>query len=248
MFATGIAKLSAKRLALTFILGAALLLGGIAEAYEVGPIRLVLVPNQGQRSASISINNTDATPLRVEIKALRRLVAEDGTQTFKPADDDFVIFPPQAEVAPGKSQSIRFQYIGPPVSDLSAAYVIQVVQLPVVDPAFSGVRFTYNFGVAVYLDPPRAKEKLELVSAERTATGLRLRVRNEGTSYGLLTNRRIVANSAGNPVNLDPAQLGARVSNPLVPPKSERLFEIAVPEWANVPQAPASAKLANVNG
>lgn len=217
--------------------------------YEVTPMRMTLVPGQGQRGASISVNNTDSQPLQVEIRILRRMVAEDGTQKLDPADDDFTVFPPQVEILGGKSQSVRFQYIGAPINDMSAAYVVQVVELPVATPGFSGVRFTYNFGVAVYLDPPRATEKMRVVTAERHADGIRLRVRNDGTRFGVASLKRIVVETGGKNLELTPEMLGVRMTNPLVAPRSERIFDIATPELADVAiTSEVHAKLLDPNG
>lgn len=202
-----------------------------AQAYEVAPMRITLVPAEGQRGASISVNNNESRNLQVEIKIFRRLIDEDGTQTLDPADDDFTVFPPQVEIPVGKSQSVRFQYVGPPVRDVSVAYVVQVVELPVNDPAFSGVRFTYNFGVAVYLDPPKATEKLQIVSAEHHGSGVRLQVRNDGTRYGVVIWKRLILEMAGQRLELTPDMLGQRISNPLVPPRSNRTIDVTIPEW-----------------
>lgn len=217
--------------------------------YEVSPMRMTLVPSQGQRGASISVNNTDSQPLQVEIRILRRLVAEDGTQKFDPAEDDFTVFPPQVEILGGKSQSVRFQYIGPPINDISAAYVVQVAELPVATLGFSGVRFTYNFGVAVYLNPPRASEKMRLISAERHGDGIRLRIRNDGTRFGVASLKRILVETGGKNLELTPEMLGVRITNPLVAPRSERIFDIATPELADVAITSAvHAKLLDPNG
>ena len=202
--------------------------------YEVTPMRMTLVPSQGQRGTSISVNNTDSQPLQVEIRVLRRSVEEDGTQNLHPADEDFTVFPPQVEILGGKSQSVRFQYIGPPIDDTSAAYVVQVVELPIAAPGFSGVRFTYNFGVAVYLDPPRATDKMRVVTAERYDNGIRLRIRNDGTRFGVVSLKRIVLETGGKKVELTPELLGVRIANPLVAPRSDRIFDIATPELADV--------------
>lgn len=240
-------KASLRALVMT---GAALALTlSSAQAYEVAPMRVTLVPSQGQRGSSVSINNNEKRPLQVEIKIFLRSVAEDGSQTLDPADDDFTVFPPQVEIPAGKSQSIRFQYVGPPIGETSMAYVVQVVELPVTTPDFSGVRFTYNFGVAVYLDPPRATDKMRVVTAERHNDGIRLRVHNDGTRYGVVSWKRVVAEFAGRSLELTPEMLGQRIANPLVPPRADRVIDIAMPEWTDVATTgPVSAKLLEPNG
>ena len=79
----------------------ALAMATVAHAYEVSPMRIFLQPSRGQSSATIAVNNICTDSLPIEVKVLRRLVNPDGSQTFQPADDKFVIFPPQAQIAAG---------------------------------------------------------------------------------------------------------------------------------------------------
>jgi fimbrial chaperone protein len=229
--------------ALLLLAPVTLLLAPVALAYEVGPMRMVLVPSQGQKGSSISVNNTDKEPLRAEINVLRRTVAEDGTQTFTPADDDFTVFPLQMEIAPGKSQSVRFQYVGPPITTEAVGYVIQVAQVPVTPPDFSGVKFAYNFGVAVYLDPPRAAQRLALESVDRKGDKLDLVVTNTGNSYGVISTRKLVIDAGGKSITISATDLGARIPNPLVPPNGKRRIQIEIPELKSLPPGPVTARL-----
>jgi fimbrial chaperone protein len=61
-------------------------------------------------------------------------------------------------VQPGKTQLIRYQYIGDPKIPATKAYVINVRQLPIdLKPdAKSGMKFLYNFGLARYVVPEDA--------------------------------------------------------------------------------------------
>lgn len=87
---------------------------GLAIAYEVEPMRIILDLGSGRTSTVITINNTRDSDLPVEIVMKRRIVHPDGTQEFLPAEDDFSVFPPQALVPAGQSQAVRISYIGDP--------------------------------------------------------------------------------------------------------------------------------------
>ncbi len=121
-----------------------------AQAYEVTPMRLFLQPDRGQSGATISINNVREEALPVEVEVFRRPVAADGEQTFEPADEDFIVFPPQAQIGAGASQAIRIQYVGG-LGAVAEAFVVQVTEVPVNRLKRTGIQFTYNFGVAVYI-------------------------------------------------------------------------------------------------
>lgn len=204
--------------------------GAIAYAYEVSPMRVILVPGEGRSQATITVNNTRDRPLPIEMRVLRRHVAADGTQTFTPADDDFIVFPPQIQVPNGQSQAIRFQYVGTPEISTSQAYVVQVTEVAVSPPGFSGINVTYNFGVAVYVEPPRAVERLTVVSAQVEGGRIRFQVRNDGTRWALLNDNALAVEAGGQRVELGRDQYSERIDNPLIPPNSTRSFEMPIPE------------------
>jgi len=188
-----------------------------AYAYEVAPMRVALVPAEGRTNSTITVNNIRDAELPVEIFVKRRVIAEDGTQSFEPAEDDFIVFPPQVAIPAGQSQAFRFEYIGPPPTDAALGYVIEVAEVPVVPPGFSGVQFAYNFGVAVYIEPPRAFVKL--ATEARIENGqLLLDVTNSGSKYALLSNMELVLVVDGNRQVYDPAMLAELIQNGLVAP------------------------------
>ena len=208
----------------------AMFAGAIAFAYEVSPMRVFLVPGEGRTQATITVNNTRERALPIEMRVLRRHVAEDGTQTFTPADDDFIVFPPQIQIAEGTSQAIRFQYVGSPDISVGQAYVVQVTEVAVSPPGFSGINVTYNFGVAVYVEPPRAVERLTVVSAQVEGGLLRFQVRNDGTRWALLNDNALAIEAGGQRVELGRELYSERIDNPLIPPNVTRTFVMPIPE------------------
>jgi P pilus assembly chaperone PapD len=228
------------RLVLGRFLFLMLLLGAAAaHGYEVAPMRLTIVPEEGRSGSIITINNVRDEALRVEILVKRRVIAEDGTQSFEPAEDDFVIFPPQISIPPRSSQAVRFEYVGPPLAGLAKGYVIEVSEVPVVNPGFSGVQFAYNFGVAVYVEPPRATSRL-------TTTGridnnrLLLDVVNEGSGYALLSEMSLVLEAEGERFTLTSNEVAELVNNPLVAPGGRRTLDVELPK--PLPSGPVRAE------
>ena len=214
------------RVRLGWLTALMMLFGTIAAAYEVSPMRVILVPAEGRTQATISINNTREKALPVELRVFRRRMTEDGAQTFDPADDDFIVFPLQVEIPAGKSQAVRFQYLGAAQLSESEGYVLQVTEVPVSPPGFSGLNVAYNFGVAVYVEPPRAVERLSVVSSTVQDGTLALRIRNDGDKYALLTERSLIVDAGGKQLEVNRNTVAELVENPLIPPNSIRLFRL----------------------
>lgn len=197
------------------------------QAYEVSPMRIFLQPSRGQTSATIAVNNIRPEALPIEVKILRRIVNDDGTQTFEPADDQFVVFPPQAQIAASQSQAIRIQYLGA-VGAESEAYVVQITEVPVNKLDGSGIQFTYNFGVAVYIQPNRPRARLGIESPVIAEGSLRFRVNNNGNDFGFINGQTLEYRVGDKKVSIDRETLTTLVENPMIRPGGSRDFVLPV--------------------
>jgi fimbrial chaperone protein len=220
---------------------------GAALAYEVTPMRLFLQPDRGQTSATITINNVRDEALPVEIEVFRRTVAADGEQTFEPADEEFIIFPPQAQIEAGASQAIRIQYIGD-LGDVAEAFVVQVTEVPVNRLEGTGIQFTYNFGVAVYVQPPRARARLTVREAVLSDGMVRFAVANSGNDFGFLTGQALEYRVGNARVTLTPDELASLISNPIVPPGAAREFALPLAESGSAASASGAVEVRLLRG
>ncbi|WP_306250641.1 fimbria/pilus periplasmic chaperone [Parvularcula sp. IMCC14364] len=192
-------------------------------------MRVTLSSSSGESAGVIRVRNTRPTDLPVEILVEKRLIAEDGTQTFVPADDDFIVFPPQALIAPQSTQSIRVQYIGEPSMAETIAYVMKVAEVPVVQEDATGITVAYNFGVALYIRADNPNATLTLSSIEKTDDNkLDFAIRNSGNDYGTTVGKTVVVETAHGRKQID--LTGKGVGNPLIPPNSVRTFSLDIGE------------------
>ena len=137
----------------------------------------------------LRVQNDSDKPITIELVAEKRSFDEDGVEHRTPADDDFVLFPPQAVIAPNASQAIRVQYIGAPSLAHSETYTVTVKQIPIQLPtdARTGVQVLFNFSTLANVVPAGAKSDVRVVSLEpEPAGGYRLRLNNQGTLYANL--------------------------------------------------------------
>lgn len=227
----------------TFVIAAAsaasVLAAWTAHAYEVGPMRIFLDLGAGQTSSVFTIRNTRDEDLPVEMEVYRRLVSEDGEQELVPADDDFVIFPPQVLVGGLQNQAVRIQYVGDPAPAESISYVIQVAEVPVVPDEFTGVVFAYNFGVSVYVRAPGAQDRVSFSQAERDGDSLVFTVTNAGADYNFLSMHGLEISAGGRRSTLTPDQVAERAGNPIIPPNAARRFSLSLDglELDDLPQS-----------
>lgn len=223
------------RLLLILLCGLVLLVATTpAQAFRVLPMTYDLTPVGSGSTQLLRVENLNEQPLTVELFAERRLIHEDGSETRTPADDDFIIFPPQAIIAPTETRAFRVQYIGEPRLDRSVTYAVTVAQLPVELESLSetGVQFVFNFSTLANVVPPDSRFQLEVleVTADAAAGTARLRVANQGTRYGRVTEGSwTFTNAAARRHTLAGEALREAVAIPLIQPGTTRLIELPLP-------------------
>ena len=142
-----------------------------AWAMRVSPMVSELTTTGAGSAARIEVGNVGSVALPFETKITRMDVDADGNIVETPADEDFLVFPPQGLVPVGGRQVVRVQWVGEPRIDVSHAYYLWVRQLPVVtDPTKSetggavSVSVLYTMKALIVVAPPGAEPKVELVS------------------------------------------------------------------------------------
>ncbi|MCC5855106.1 MAG: fimbria/pilus periplasmic chaperone [Idiomarina sp.] len=131
---------------------------GVVKAYQVQPLVIFLSESGSLASGTFRLTNTNTTPLTIEVSVLRREIDENGQQINVPADDDFLVMPPQTFVEPGEFQVFRVQYLGDADLSQTVGYRLLFQQLPVdLEPVEgSGVRFLMNVSALMFVSPPSA--------------------------------------------------------------------------------------------
>ena len=152
-------------------LAAGLLVMSAAWAMRVSPMVSELTTTGAGSAARIEVGNIGSAALPFETLITRMEVDADGNIVETPADEAFLVFPPQGVVPVGGRQVVRVQWIGEPTIEASQAYYLWVKQLPVAtDPTVpeSGgalsVQVLYPMKALIVVAPPGAEPKVEVVS------------------------------------------------------------------------------------
>mgnify|MGYP000013368209 FL=1 len=169
----------------------------VAQAMTVQPVVIDMQTAGRQMSSVITVENTFATPLPVELSVQELELTPDGVKQTGVDPGDLMIFPPQALIEPGQTQTFRLQYVGDPALAKSKHYYITVAQLPVKLPeGQSAIQILYNFQVLVSVAPAGIKPQITVQSAAigKNAAGKPipvLTVGNDSTAHGYLANGRL---------------------------------------------------------
>ncbi|SCW92149.1 fimbrial chaperone protein [Sphingobium faniae] len=202
---------------------AAALICAVSPAYamRVSPMVAEMTTSGTNAVARIQVQNLNQGLLSFETRITRIEFREDGTIEEFPADEDFLVFPPQGQLAPSARQVIRLQWVGPADMPASRGYYLSVNQLPIQlsaqDAGSPGanVQVVYHMKALITVAPPKAEPKVEAVSirpimveakappsGEGEATpaadkpgsspGLEIVLRNNGNRYAMMAGVRWV--------------------------------------------------------
>lgn len=163
----------------------------------VQPVVIDLKTSGREMSQVVTVENTFANPLPVELTVQELRLTDDGVAATGKDPGDLLVFPPQALIQPGQTQTFRVQYVGDPALAASRHYYITVAQLPVKLPeGQSAIQILYNFQVLASVSPLGAKPQLEVKAAQvvKDANGnpvAMLSVANNSPVHGYLSANKV---------------------------------------------------------
>ncbi|MDP3460458.1 MAG: fimbria/pilus periplasmic chaperone [Hyphomonas sp.] len=201
-----------------------------AWSYSLDPIVTVIELPSGSSGETIVVRNPRDFPLAVTFEIVERTVHDDGTETQAPADDMFLIFPPQAIVPAGRTQALRVQWVGPRVS-ASRSFTLYGVEAPVnlAGEDGSGIRTILKIGASVHVTQTGLRSKPVLSSSQKVDNGVEVQIANEGNRFIYVDDLALTFE--------DKTVAGQELANfavrTLIPPGATRTF--VVPDVDGVP-------------
>ncbi len=248
--------------ALLAAIAALFLLVPAAYAMRVSPMVVEMETRGTNAVARIEVQNINPGKLAFQTRVYRMEIDKDGKITETPADDQFLIFPPQGALPPGGRQVIRLQWVGDAELATSQAYYVSVEQLPVAfepgteDAASAQVQVLYNMRALVVVAPPGAKPDVKATDVRQAeyqppalpgATekpplqdGVAITLRNDGRRHAMMSNFAWHLEGTDRDgkflrVDVSPEELARVVGTGYVPAQGERTFNLPVPGFGPGP-------------
>jgi fimbrial chaperone protein len=225
---------------LTLLLAALSLLIPIpaAQAFKLLPIRMEFEPTGRGANQSFRLENDSSNSVPVQISMLTRQMDLDGKETNTPAEDEFLVYPPQVLLKPNQVQTVRVKWLGTRKPEKELAYRILAEQLPVnlekEKPTGNRINLLVRYLGSVYIVPKGAKPDVVLESsvAKTDVAGKRqieLIFDNRGTAHSILRDLRLKIQAGDKTVELGPEALSNVAGENLLAGQKRR-FSIPWPE------------------
>lgn len=102
----------------------------------------------------VELTNDAERDIPYEVLMMRGDISPTGELTLTPADEDFLVFPPQVLVEANSQQVFRIQYLADPSLDQSQIYYLAIRQVPVeFEPGVNQVQVVVNYNVLINVVP-----------------------------------------------------------------------------------------------
>lgn len=222
-----------------------------ALAFKLLPISRTFAPAGAGATQSYQVVNDTSERLAVTVSVVERQMDITGKENLKPADDDFMIYPPQILLEPNQTQTVRVSWVGDPNPAQELSYRLVAEQLPVdldkpqsqVKKPVGQVRVLMRYLGSLYIRPSNVQADLLLETVESVSDGkgtekLAVSFHNRGKAHILLKKLRLQLQSQGQTVNLQAEQLG-EMNGANILAGNKRRFMIARP--AGLPPGPVKA-------
>lgn len=259
---TALATMKRHARALFAALAALVVLVSPALAMRVSPMVVEMESRGTNAVARIEVQNINPGNLAFQTRVFRMEIDKEGNISETPADDQFLIFPPQGILPAGGRQVVRLQWVGDAEMATSQAYYVSVEQLPVAfepgsaDSLGAQVQVLYNMRALVVVAPPGAKPDVKATAVKQVnyqppalpgssekpplQDGVEITLRNEGRRHALMANfgwQLEGTDTAGKwlRVDISPEELNRAVGTGYVPAQGERIFRVPVPGFGPGP-------------
>jgi fimbrial chaperone protein len=186
-----------------------LLVGTLASAFSISPMSVRFTPVGDGTIQSFKLTNSSDATIAIKVSIVSRTIALDGSETLKPADDLFVVYPSRIVLAANAIQVVKVQWKGPADVSIEQNFRIVAEQLPV---DFDGqqpenIRILLRYMGTLYITPPNAAPNVVLDSVEPTSDGLAITLYNKGGAHVLLNNLTITIKAGDSSKSYSPEEL-----------------------------------------
>jgi len=191
-------------------------------AYKLEPISRVFAPTGSNATQSFEISNDGSAriALTVSIRTLSR--DEQYNEISTDAEDEFLVYPTQLVLSPGKRQTLRVTWLGDAKPSRELTYRIVVEQIPIamldktvapLTESTGNIKVLVTYRGTLFVRPPGAKPNIALEATRVGTKQVKLTLINRGTAVGLVRSCTLRLTLGNNRVLEVPATVLAVLNN-----------------------------------
>lgn len=194
-------------------------------ALQMNPLSLVLKPSGGGAKQSVRVSNESNKPIAVQFSVTTRQQI-NNKEVRKPADKDFMIYPPQTIIPANSTQRVRVEWLGAGKLPREQAYrlIAEQVYVSLDEQNQTGVKMLMTLVGALYVQPNGTRSNLSVKSVQRQGNKLAVTVANSGNKHQLMRYATLVLRNGGQAIHLKGKQLSGLEGNNVLAGATKRFF------------------------
>lgn len=193
-------------------------------AFDVTPTVSVIELPKNASGITLVVRNPRNVALPISTEIVERFIEEDGKERHEPADDLFVVFPPQAVIPPGGSQSLRVQWLGPlPTTSRSFTLIAGEIPVDLNGAGGSQLQTILRMGASVHVAAAGTMPKPVLAAATPVDNDVSVTLTNEGDRFFYIDSVALVFDDK----RIADMELANAAGRTLVPPGARRTFRVS---------------------
>ncbi|HIQ15601.1 MAG TPA: molecular chaperone [Leucothrix sp.] len=201
-----------------------------ASALQMNPLSVVVKPTGGGARQSFKVTNESNEPIAVQFSVMTRQQV-NNKEVRRPADKDFMIYPPQAIIPPKSTQKVRIQWLGKQkvTKELSYRLIAEQVYVSLKKEKQTGINMLMTLVGALYVQPNNTKSNVTVKAVQRQGNKLAITLANSGTRHQLMRYATLSLKNGSKVINLKGNSLAGLDGNNILAGSTKRFF-IPVPK------------------
>jgi len=200
-------------------------LSQIANALQMNPLSLVLKPSGGGAKQSFRVTNESNKPIAVQFSVMTRQQV-NNREIRRPADKDFMIYPPQTIIPPRSTQKVRVEWLGTPNVKRELAYrlIAEQVYVSLEKQKQTGINMLMTLVGALYVQPNATKSDVRVKAVQRQGNKLAVTLANAGTRHQLMNYATLTLRNGNRVLSLKGNALNGINGNNVLAGSTKRFF------------------------
>ncbi len=203
-----------------------------ASALQMNPLSVVLKPSGGGTKQSFKVTNESDKPIAVQFSVMTRQQPNlTSKELRKPADNDFMIYPPQTIIPARSTQKVRIEWLGARQIPREQTYrlIAEQVFVSLEEKEATGVKMLMTLVGALYVQPKGIKSNVQVKAVQQQGNKLAVTLTNSGNRHQLMKHATLTLKNGGKIISLKGRQLEGLDGNNVLGGASQR-FLIPVPQ------------------
>ena len=169
-----------------------------ASALQMNPLSVVLKPSGGGAKQSFRVTNESSKPIAVQFSVTTRQQL-NNKEVRKPADKDFMIYPPQTIIPANSTQKVRIEWLGKGNLPREQAYrlIAEQVYVALDDKKVTGINMLMTLVNGLYVQPTGTKSIIQVKGVQRQGNKLAVTLMNAGTKHQIMNYATLQLKSGG---------------------------------------------------